>query len=164
MAIAITLKSFLDRNHVDYDMVPHEHSASSLESAHRAHVPSHEMVKAVVLEDANGYVVGIVPSTNHLDLAWVSDSLGRNLGLADEHELPALFDDCELGAVPALSNAYGLELIWDDQLSSVSDVYFEAGDHENLVHLKGDEFRELMAGMPHSIISAQSEYSVIPRL
>ena len=162
MAIAITLKSYLDQHHVDYDVVPHQYSSTALEAAHRAHVPETKVAKAVVLEDSNGYVVGVVPSTNQLDLNWVRESLGRNLDLAREAELPALFDDCELGAVPALSNAYGLDVIWDDQLSGMSDVYIEAGDHENLVHLGGDEFRYLLSGMPHSIISAQREYSQIP--
>ena len=159
MAIAITLKSYLDAHHVEYDMVEHAHSASALESAHSAHVPSHQVAKAVVLEDTNGYVVSVLPSTNRLDLHWVNHTLDRDLELARENELPALFKDCELGAIPALSGAYGLEVIWDDQLSSVSDIYIEAGDHEHLIHIKGDSFRQLMTGMPHSIISAERDYS-----
>jgi Ala-tRNA(Pro) deacylase len=49
MAIATTLKSFLEDHHVEYDMVKHEHSSTALESAHAAHVPSHQVAKAVVL-------------------------------------------------------------------------------------------------------------------
>ena len=159
MAIAMTLKSFLEDHHVEYDMVEHEHSGTSLEAAHSAHVPSHQVAKAVVLEDDRGYVVSIVPSTNRLDLKWVSETLGRDLEMATESELSGLFEDCELGAVPALSNAYGLDVVWDDQFKGVSDIYIEAGDHEHLVHIRGEDFRKLMREMPHSIISAEKDYS-----
>ena len=81
------------------------------------------------------------------------------LEMASERELRALFQDCDLGAVPALSNAYGLDVVWDDQLKAVSDIYIEAGDHEHLVHIRGEDFRKLMRGMPHNIISAEKDYS-----
>ena len=159
MAIATTLKSFLEDHHVEYDMVKHQHSSTALESAHAAHVPSHQVAKAVVLEDANGYIVSVMPSTNRLDLEWVNETLGRKLEMADEDELPNLFQDCDLGAVPALSNAYGLEVIWDEQLTNASEIYIEAGDHENLIHLHGEEFCKLMADLPHAIISAGKDYA-----
>ena len=159
MAIATTLKSFLEDHHVEYDMVKHQHSSTALESAHAAHVPSHQMAKAVVLEDANGYIVSVMPSTNRLDLEWVNETLGRKLEMAEEDELPSLFQDCDLGAVPALSNANGLDVIWDEQLTNASEIYIEAGDHENLIHLHGDEFCKLMADLPHAIISAGRDYA-----
>jgi Ala-tRNA(Pro) deacylase len=159
MAIANTLKSYLSERHIDYDVVHHAHSETALEAAHSAHVPSHQVAKAVVLEDDEGYVVSVLPSTNRLDLDWVNETLGRQLEMAQEEELPELFRDCELGAVPALSEAYGLMVIWDDQLKSASDIYIEAGDHENLIHMSGESFRTLMRNMPHSIISAEKDYS-----
>ena len=159
MAIATTLKSYLEDHHVNYDVVNHIHSATALESAHSAHVPSHQVAKAVVLADANGYIVGVLPSTNRLDLNWVNESLGRRLEMAPENELPNLFQDCDPGAVPALSNAYGLDVIWDEQLTNASEIYIEAGDHENLIHMHGDEFCKLMEDLPHNIISTGRDYS-----
>ena len=159
MAIATTLKSFLEDHHVEYDMVQHLHSATTLESAHSAHVPGHQVAKAVVLEDSEGYIDSVLPSINRLDLEWVNESLGRQLHLADESELKNLFQDCDFGAVPALSNAYGLDVIWDEQLTNASEIYIEAGDHENLIHMHGDEFCKLMEELPHSIISAGKDYS-----
>ena len=159
MAIATTLKYYLDNHHVEYDMVQHNHSATALESAHLAHVPGHQVAKAVVLEDATGYVVSVLPSTNRLDMEWVNESLGRRLSLAPEDELPELFQDCDPGAVPALSDAYGLDVIWDEQLTNASEIYIEAGDHENLIHMHGDAFCKLMKDLPHSIISTGKDYA-----
>jgi Ala-tRNA(Pro) deacylase len=159
MAIARTLKNFLDENQIDYDTVVHPHTESAVDSAKSAHIPPHQMAKAVVLEDDAGFIVSVLPSNNRLNLGWVNEELERNLRLATEPELEALFKDCETGAIPALSAAYGLKVIWDDQLKHASDIYIEAGDHEHLIHLKGDDFRHLMERLPHSVISAGKEFS-----
>jgi Ala-tRNA(Pro) deacylase len=159
MAIARTLKSYLESHNVHYEMVEHSHTDSAIDSAKSAHIPAHQMAKAVVLEDSAGYIVSVLPSNNHLNLGWVNEELQRDLKMATEPELRGLFEDCETGAVPALSNAYGLKVIWDDQLRHATDIYIEAGDHEHLIHLKGGDFQMLMAMLPHSVISAGKEYS-----
>ena len=159
MAIATTLKSYLDEHQIHYEMVEHAHTESAIDSAKSAHVPPHQMAKAVVLEDEDGYIVSVVPSNNRLNLGWVNEELQRDLRLATEPELKKLFADCKTGAIPALSDAYGLKVIWDDQLKHAADIYIEAGDHEHLIHLKGEDFRQLMEKLPHSVISAGKEYS-----
>jgi Ala-tRNA(Pro) deacylase len=40
----------------------------------------------------------------------------------------------------------------DDSLSSCPDIYLEAGDHEDFVHLKGVSFRRLMRRAHHGHI------------
>jgi Ala-tRNA(Pro) deacylase len=159
MAIAMTLKAYLDGHKVHYDTVEHPHTSSAMDSAKTAHVPAHQLAKAVVLEDDAGYIVSVLPSNNRLNLGWVNEELQRELKLATEPELKKLFTDCATGAVPALSTAYGLKVIWDDQLKYASDIYIEAGDHEHLIHLKGEDFKALMDKLPHSVISAGKEYS-----
>jgi len=159
MAIARTLKSYLEERGVEYETLEHKHTDAALDSAKSAHVPPYQMAKAVVLEDEDGYIVSVLPSNNRLHLGWVCEELGRDLKLASESELSALFDDCKTGAIPALSEAYGLKVIWDDQLKHASDVYIEAGDHEHLIHLKGEDFKKMMESLPHSVISAGREWS-----
>lgn len=159
MAISHKLKQYLDRNHVDYSLVAHAHTRSSEDSARSAHIPLHQMAKAVVLEDEQGYIVGVLPSNNRIEVDWVNEELGREFELAEEGEFDTLFGDCDTGAVPALSEAYGIEVIWDEQLRHSSDIYIEAGDHEHLVHLSGEDFNALMATMPRSVISVRRDYS-----
>lgn len=156
MAIASTLRNYLHEHDVQYELVNHSHSQTALESAHAASVPGRQVAKAVVLKDNDGFVVGVVPSNRRLDLEQVNRKLGRQLELADEKELTELYEDCEPGAVPALGDAYGLDVIWDDHLSSIAEVYIEAGDHENLIHLKGADFAALMADKAHGGISSEA--------
>jgi Ala-tRNA(Pro) deacylase len=158
MAIARTLKHYLEKRQIQYDTVTHPHSDTTEEAAHFAHVPSHQVAKAVVLEDRKGYVLGVIPSENRVNLTWVSQELGRRFELATERELPALFQDCDLGAVPPIGEAYGLDVVWDDQLMNRKDIYIEAGDHETLIHMNGESFEKLMGDLPHNIISASGDY------
>ena len=76
MAISITLAEYLDNEGIDYDLVTHPHTSSSLESAESAHIPGDKLAKCVVLGDGRGYVLAVIPSTHRLEL----DSLQQYLG------------------------------------------------------------------------------------
>ena len=157
MAIAKTLINYLKERGVDYELVAHDHKATAEASAHAAHVPAHQVAKAVVLRDDAGYVISVLPANHSLEINWVNDELDRSLEMACEDEFKKLFGDCETGAVPALGEAYGLKVIWDDELAYTADIYIEAGDHEHLIWLERRDFKKLMSGLPHTIISKDEE-------
>jgi Ala-tRNA(Pro) deacylase len=153
MAIAITLQEYLRGAGIDYDLVPHPETKTSMETAAAAHVPGNQLAKSVVLEDDKGYMLAVVPSSHRVQLGRLHKQLNRSLGLATEPELEELFPDCEVGAVPVLGAAYGIETVVDDSLEGCSDIYFEAGDHARLVHISGDDFRRLTQDIPHGRFS-----------
>ena len=76
----------------------------------------------------------------------VRKELGRDLELVAEDEFSRLFPDCEPGAVPPLGPAYQIETFLDEALTMLANVYFEAGDHEHLVHVNGEDFKTLLSG------------------
>jgi len=133
--------------------VEHIHTATPRDTARAAHIPAHQMAKAVVLKDLQGYVVSVVPSHHSLEIDWVNTEWKRNLELASEKEFKEIFNDCEPGAIPALGAAYGLNVIWDNDLGYTLDIYIEAGGHEHLFCLDRKNFNKLMTSLPHSIIS-----------
>lgn len=146
MSIAVTQERYLIEQNTPYELLSHEHSGSSHETAEAAHVAEDHIAKAVLLKDKAGYLLVVVPASNWLRLEALRDHLNRDLRLASEDELAALFDDCARGAVPPLGPAYGLETLLDASLASLADVYFEAGDHQQLVHLRGEDFQSLFGG------------------
>jgi Ala-tRNA(Pro) deacylase len=75
---------------VKYDVVTHPHSRSSMETAQLAHVPGDRLAKSVVLEDDEGFVMAVLPSTCHIMLGRLSKELNRKLRLATENELPLM--------------------------------------------------------------------------
>ena len=142
--IANKVKEYLAQHQTQYRTIPHVHTEASMQTAEMAHVPGDKLAKAVVLDDAQGTLMAVIPSDFHLDLADLNSRLQRNLEFTEESELAPLFPDCEPGAVPPLGPAYGIATIWDTKLGEETTVYFEAGDHETLVQLSGKAFHELM--------------------
>ena len=153
MAIAITLENYLQEMGATFDVVNHPYSLSSLMTAQSAHISSDTLAKTVVLEDSGGYLVAVLPASNRLEIDRVDQVMNRNLEMASEEELSMIFKDCEIGAIPPTGVAYGLDTILDASLCQLEDVYFEAGDHTDLIHMSGEEFRGLMADCQQANIS-----------
>ena len=91
MAIANRLADYLIEQDADFELISHPHSSTSMESAQLAHVPGALLAKSVVLEDDRGYLLAVIPASCKLDLGELHRQTNRNLGLATEYELGALF-------------------------------------------------------------------------
>jgi Ala-tRNA(Pro) deacylase len=142
MTMARRLKWYLDAREVEYEVLPHDPSSTSEETARKAAIPPQRLAKPVLLEDDRGYVMAVVPASHRSDLV-----------LASERELTELFHDCEPGAIPALGPPYRVPTVYDDALCELEDVYFEAGDHEDLVHMDAASFLHLLRDSLHGRFS-----------
>jgi Ala-tRNA(Pro) deacylase len=154
MTLARSLEDYLRERGVGYEVLPHRPTHLSLESAHVSHVPAACFAKAVVLGDEQGYVMAVTPADHRLRLGVLHHRLGRRLGLATEQELRRLFKDCEPGAIPPLGPLYGMEVIVDEALDGRPEVYFEAGNHRDLIRVSGEDFRRLLPDAPRGAISS----------
>lgn len=149
MSISETVNSYLVNHNVQYELVNHPPTSSCQETARKAHVNEDHIAKAVIVKDAKGYAMVVLPGNEWIKMHALQEEINRDFKLADESEIKKLFSDCKTGAIPPFGQAYGLETYLDEQLNSLANVYFEAGDHENLVHIHGDEFHELFKGVRH---------------
>lgn len=154
MAIAKTVKWFLDSHNLSYEVIQHPHTSSSEETADAAYIWGDQLAKSVLLEDERGYVMAVLPASHRVDLKKLRREMHRKLELATEAELAEIFRDCEIGAIPPLGTAYGVPVIYDDRLRRLGTVYFEGGDHEDLVYMNGPEFMNLLEGAAHGSFSA----------
>ena len=153
MAIAMTLEHYLQDHDVAYELVTHQPTNSSLRTAEVGHVSGDCLAKAVIVKDENGFLLAVLPASHHVQLGALSRLLERRIGLATEDEADRLFTDCAFGAFPAIGPAYGLEVVVDESLDELDEVYFEGGDHECLVHVSGKQFQELMSDARHGCFS-----------
>ena len=150
MTISSTLSDFMDRQNVPFDLIPHPHTSNSMATAQLAHIPGHRLAKAVVLKGDGSYSMVVLPSVEHVDLALLREKFGYGMELATESELTDLFPDCEIGAVPPVGPAWGLNTYLDESfLADDEEVYFEAGDHEELVRVSGNQFKNLLGDVAH---------------
>jgi Ala-tRNA(Pro) deacylase len=153
MAMALTLQQYLENSGIDYDILPHYYTRTSMNTAEAARVPGDQLAKSIILEDDGGYVMAIVPATHHIEIGRLSKQLDRKLGLATEQEIGQLFTDCDLGAIPPIGDAYGLEVVVEDSLTNCDDIYFEAGDHADIIHVSGEDFQRMMGSARHGHFS-----------
>jgi Ala-tRNA(Pro) deacylase len=144
MTIPASVEDYLDRKDIQYEVIEHPATGDAAHTAQAARVPGDRLAKSVVLEDDNGYLMAVIPASHRLDLRAIDREFSRELELAGERELVALFEDCEPGAIPPLGQAYGIDVVVDRSLADIPDVYFEAGDHQSLIHVSGEDFRRLM--------------------
>ncbi len=149
MTVATTVKSFLKGKGIEYDLVSHPKTYSSAETAAAAHIPDDHIAKGVVVKDADGYLLVVIPGSEWVNMERIREEMNRDLHLATEEEIQPLFPDCELGAVPPVGEAYNLETILDEDLTSLAKVYLEAGSHEELVVVSNEQFNSLMKGIRH---------------
>jgi Ala-tRNA(Pro) deacylase len=149
MAISLSLLEYLEWEGVDYELLHHAFVSGSMRTAQMAHIPGDKLAKCVVLEDEKGYLMAILPATHTIEVDTLKKQVGRNLQFASEKEIKDLFEDCSTGAIPPMVKAFGYDAVVDESLTSCDEVYFEAGDHTELVHMSGKDFQTLMADMPH---------------
>jgi Ala-tRNA(Pro) deacylase len=142
MSIAPTLQRYLDRK-VTYEVIQHAPTMSSTRTAEACHVSGDRLAKGIVLRRDGGYLLAVLPASHRIHLQDLRVQLDDNVELATEDEIAQLFADCARGAVPAVGECYGLEVIVDDSLVMLPDVYIEGGDHATLIHVDRGQFARL---------------------
>ena len=153
MGVATTLQDYLESRGIAYEVIEHPHTDTAMRAAQAAHVPGDMVAKPVLLGDDHSYLLAVIPSTHRLELDRLNQVMARNLEMLPEDEIEATFSDCERGAIPAIGEPYGVDVVIDPVLMQQPEVYFESGDHEHLIHLHGEDFRGLMEHVPRAHVS-----------
>lgn len=153
MSMSSTLRDYLENSGQPYELMHHPRALTSMETAEAAHVQGDHLAKTVLVEDDDGYLLAVIPSTHRLLFGALREQFGQRFGLATERDIATLFRECEVGAIPPFGQAYGLRVVVDETLLDEDDVYCESGDHTELVHLAGQSFRSLMMRAQHGRFS-----------
>jgi Ala-tRNA(Pro) deacylase len=145
MTMAPKVKHYLAEQNIAHRVVSHLETPTASEAAQATHISGNRIAKAVVLRDGDGFLLAVVPASHHVSLPLLQAWLGRPFGLAAEREASDLFPDCDVGAIPPIGQAYGVDVLMDESLSGLEDVCFEGGDHRSLVQVSGEDFSQLMS-------------------
>lgn len=145
MAVSPRLLDLLERCRVRYEIVPHAETETATQAARHAHAPTRNMAKVVVLRDRFGADLMVaVPSSHHVDPHRVQVATGRSgIHLEDENELARIFPDCEVGAMPPVGHLYGLPLLVDSCLTEEDEIWFQPGNHHELIRMATGHFHRL---------------------
>jgi len=165
MGVAATLEKFLKEKQVPFTLLEHQYAEGSFNTAKVANIDDNCLVKAVLLRDEDfHFMLCALPSHNKILRHTLNQIFDRHLELADEEDLQKVFMDCAPGAVPALGTAYGIDVIWDDDLLSQPELYIEAGDHIHLIKIPSTSFAEILTNAMHEKFSAdRKRHTSLPK-
>ena len=145
MMLSKRLRRFLQEESADYRLLWHQDESAAQRIAAALHVPGRQMAKPILVRDGGGgYVLAVLPATERLDLAALASATGlQSLALADERELKDVFPDCEVGSIPPFGNLYGVRAYVDGCLRGVPEIFFQGGDHHEIVGMRWQEYERL---------------------
>jgi len=139
------LEAFLREHSVPFEVHHHPPAYTAQRVAQAEHVSGRLVVK-VVMAFADGKMVMLaVPAHRNANLARAAETAGANeVRLAHEDEFAAAFPDCEVGAMPPFGNLYGIPVYADRELAEDETIVFNAGTHEDAIHMKYGDFERLV--------------------
>jgi Ala-tRNA(Pro) deacylase len=133
----IDLTRELDREAIEYQLIPHRRTMSAGEEAAAIGVPATEVAKTIVVATGDGFVRAVIPASERLDLHKLRNALrnAKHLRLATESELLAAYPMFELGAVPPVGGRSDDRTVVDRRLALLDSVVLEAGSHDESVRM-----------------------------
>ncbi|UCD71965.1 MAG: YbaK/EbsC family protein [Syntrophobacterales bacterium] len=150
MAIVGRLKSYLDKNGVDYHILYHQRVYTAQEVAAAQHVSGKELAKVVMIKVGSEPAMMVLPASFMVDMDKLKKLFhGKRVKLAREEEFQGLFPDCEIGAMPPFGNLYELEVYVDTVLAEQSHIVFQAGSHVETIKMAYKDFVNLV--QPHVV-------------
>lgn len=140
----MTLKDYLDNNDFSYKLIEHLPASSSIKTEKNQQVTNDKVAKPILLGDDDSYLLAVIPASHRLDIDRLNQIMARGLVIMSRQEQEIAFNDCESGFIPPTGELYGVDTIVDPALLDKDDIYFESGDHNQMVHMSGDDFRRLL--------------------
>jgi Ala-tRNA(Pro) deacylase len=141
MAIATWVRDELDGRGIAYNECHHDEAYTAQQVAEREHVSGHRVAKVVCVMADDRLVELVLPASRRVLLDWARELLrARHIRLATEEELQEWFDDCEVGAIPALRHWKGVEVIADANLETDGDILIVGGTHRDAVRMRFDDW------------------------
>lgn len=151
--LPITVQRFLDTHGADVRTLYHPATETLAQTARLCGIADTQLVRAIVLVDAKGPLMAILPSNHLLDFNALCQRLNRELEPVPAAQLHGLFDDCEPHCCPPLGVAYGLDMIVDSALIEQDTLYLEPGSHSQLLCMSRSEFLRLLGDPPTGYFS-----------
>lgn len=144
MKLSQQLKDFLEKRHVNYEVISHEPRFTAQQTAAAAHVSGKKVAKPVVVRADGKETMTVIPAHQRLDLSTLRDVLGADeVEVESENEIGRLFPDSELGAMPPLGAIYQMPCYVDARLTENDVIVFNAGSHEQSIKLATPDYLKL---------------------
>jgi HD-like signal output (HDOD) protein/prolyl-tRNA editing enzyme YbaK/EbsC (Cys-tRNA(Pro) deacylase) len=137
------IQRYLQEKGVQYTLLSHIPCNNLLEKARILGIPEGQLIRVVILGDAAGQLMAILPASHLMDFNTLCRDLNRELEPIALKKLKTIFSHCAEGAYPPLAELYHLESIIDNSLNEQETLYFEPGSNEVLIKIEKSEFAKI---------------------
>lgn len=145
MATPSWIRKMLDLRGIPYEEMHHPEVYTAQEVAQCEHFSGHRVAKVVVLMADGRPVEVILPASRRVNLQQVRTVLAAHeVHFASEKEMEKSFPGCEVGAIPALRQCAGIDVLMDRSLTVEGDILFQAGTHTDAIRLSFREWYEMV--------------------
>src|SRR5690606_9732626 len=145
MGVAASVEKYLKTKGVEFSLIEHDYAEGSYNTARVAKIDDLSLAKAVLLRDEDfHYTLCILPSRNKILRHTLNQIFDRHMELVEEEDLYDVFIDCAAGAIPALGEAYVLDVNCYEELLRAAEIYIEASDHRHMIRLNNQQILALM--------------------
>jgi len=133
------IKSLLDANKVDYEVMEHEAVYTSEQAAKIRGTELKQGCKALICKTEKGYVQAVVSGAKELDLEKLKKILNvKELELADAKQVKKV-SDCDIGSVPPFGNLFGIPVYIDKSVVENKIIAFNAGSHTKSIKMESSD-------------------------
>jgi Ala-tRNA(Pro) deacylase len=130
------LLDWLAGHDVEYEVHEHPVSFTARETAHAEGVDPATFAKVVAVATDNGRALLVVDALDHIDMRKARKLLGAHtVRLLTEEEVAALAPGCDVGALPALGQLFGVPMYADYAVRDDAQISFNAGSHRFTVRV-----------------------------
>ena len=145
MPICERLKTYLEDNHVPYDVISHTRAFTAQGIAASAHISGKKLIKCVMVSGDGKHTLVATTANQRVNLEKLRNALGLwEAHVEKEEEFMDIFEDCEPGAMPPFGNLYGIQMVVDEKVYEDDEIAFNAGDHSSLVRMSFGDFERLV--------------------
>ena len=155
--IASSIKRFLEKENIDFQVVEHEEHGSLYQAAQAADIPLRQVARTVVIGNSVATFMAILPASHLLDFKVLSDQLKSELNPKSADDLQGFFNDCEPGCRPPFPALYKMQGLVDAAEFKDDFVYLEPGTHQCFIRVARSDFMHILTGAEDMAMSCPPE-------
>lgn len=141
----MSVLEYLETCHIPYRTTEHRPVYSARQLARVEKVRPCQVAKPVVVEADTKLYLCVLPADRFVDLTALQRHLKvKQVSLASETQLKAIFSDTELGAEAPIGGPYDLPVLMDKSLTHDKEIVFLGGSHERSIWMNMDEYIQLV--------------------
>ena len=136
---------YLNGQEVPFEQRRHPRDETAKQAARDSNAAPGQFAKAVAVNADGGQLLAVLPADHHIDLPKLQQHLGASqVELLPEQDLAKFFPDCEVGAIPALGNIYGMTVYISPALTKQQMIVFHAGTHDEVIEMPYASYEQLV--------------------